>query len=175
MSRITVSDSISVVLEKSMGLHDDKKPLTLEQSLLGTLDDMESISRPAKSAASILLEEKRLIKEKRESQPLEEFISIKPKQTSSADQALFEAITSTTAETPTYWKSGAGVNTAKASNSILAQKSKEAYKSSKWGLSIKDKRLKKQKGEEYKDRAATKLVSKSHRTMRLSELKNNMY
>jgi hypothetical protein len=174
MSRITVSDSISSVLEKSLGLNgEEEKPLTLEQSLLGTLQELDSTSIPTKSAAAIFLEEKRLIKEKRESQPLEEFISIKPKQTSLADQALFDAITSTTNETPTYWKSGAGVNTAKASNSILAQKSQET--SSKWGLSIKDKRLRKQKGEDYKDRAANKLNSKSHRKMRLNEIKNNIY
>ena len=132
-------------------------------SILSSLDFDEGASsssgggiNPGRSAASILLEERRSARLREESTSL--FVAAKPVRKT---DPLFAQIETSTTEAPTYWKT-----------TIIRKPKKKATSSSAPKVIGKALRLKREKGLDYKLRSESKLANRGKRRERKEHLKN---
>ena len=132
--------------------NDDNKIGTTTSSRLLIQPDVTS-----KSATSILMEERQLIKQRH----ADSLLSITSKQVLRPNP-LLEQIASSSTEPPTYWK-----NTL-SSQQHHGSKTKGSLNNHVITNAVKNRR---QKGENYKDRVTEKLVSRGNRKARLDHAK----
>jgi hypothetical protein len=139
------SESISTILQKT---------LVVEQG-----DENPQPKRTEPSAASILLTERKNLKDKHTARQLEDFVPLSSLlEQGKAANPFFDQIIDSTVDTPTYWK---GVCPVKPKNK---QSTETIVTNAKKALILK--------GQAYTDRRSSKHASTASRKDRMHRLKN---
>lgn len=139
------SESISTILQKTLDLEEG--------------DENPQLKRTEPSAASILLTEKKNLKDKLKASQLEDFVPLSSLlESEKAANPFFDQIIDSSVDTPTYWK-GAGP---------VKPKSKQTTET----IVTNAKKASILKGQAYTDRRTSKHASTASRKDRMHRLKN---